>query len=379
MAFGKKNVVKTDPFCYNIGLLGEGGIGKTTLIYKMCRKHLGDDGYLFVECGKEDGADAISGINYINCPDWNSEYDELNNSVGFKLLIEDILENKDTDYPNLRVLAVDTYDQLREIVEPEVIRRHNKQHPDKRVTSVKAAFGGYNAGDDMCDDIILDLLWELKKVGVQFIIIGHVKQRDVTDIYSGESYTTLTTDMSMRSFNKMRTKLHFLGLASIDREIVKLQKSDKDKKAKGKVQSETRRITFRDDNYAIDSKSRFADIAGECEMNEDALYQTLVDAIEAEAARGEGGLKASEKEQKAFDAGRAKKASEYQEALKEAHVDSNRNAELVADIKAKFKDCKDADIKAAVKKIIKDNECKSFDDLADLPTTILEEIASLLA
>ena len=57
MAYGKKNKVKIDPFSYNIGLLGEPGIGKTTIIKEMCEKNLGEDGYLFVECGKEDGAD----------------------------------------------------------------------------------------------------------------------------------------------------------------------------------------------------------------------------------------------------------------------------------------------------------------------------------
>ena len=97
MAIGRKNVIKIDPLNYNIGLIGEGGIGKTTIIKEMCEKLTGD-GYLFAECGKEDGADAISGINYVNCPEWNGEYDEVTNSVGFNDLINDIIENKDTEY-----------------------------------------------------------------------------------------------------------------------------------------------------------------------------------------------------------------------------------------------------------------------------------------
>ena len=133
MAYGKKNKVKIDPFSYNIGLLGEPGIGKTTIIKEMCEKNLGEDGYLFVECGKEDGADAIEGISYINCPEYSAEYDEYNNSVGFSELIEDIIENKSTEYPDLKVVVIDTYDQLREIVIPEVVRRHNKENPEKRV------------------------------------------------------------------------------------------------------------------------------------------------------------------------------------------------------------------------------------------------------
>ena len=66
MAYGIKNVVKIDPLAYNIVLIGESGIGKTTIIKEMCEKLTGsNDGYLFLECGKEDGADAIQGINYI--------------------------------------------------------------------------------------------------------------------------------------------------------------------------------------------------------------------------------------------------------------------------------------------------------------------------
>ena len=374
--FGKKNIVKIDPFAYNICLIGEGGIGKTTLVKQFCEKYLGEDGYIFAECGKEDGADAISGINYVNCPDWNSDYDELENSVGFKLLIEDILENKDTDYPNLKVLVVDTYNQLRAIAEPEIVRQHNKLHPDKKTTTINGAFGGFGEGEDKCDELVLDMLWSLKNVGVHFIVIGHVKQRDVTDIASGEQYSQLTTDMSIRAFNALKTKLHFLGVASIDREIVKKKKSETDKKPKGHVTSEARRITFRDDNYAIDSKSRFADIAPECEMTAEALYQTLVDAIEAEASKGEGGLKAAQKAQKSCDEAKAKKAMEFSDNLRENPVDSERNAELIDIIKTGYQSTEDEDIKAQVKAAIKANGGK-ISAMIDCPTATLEELAAL--
>ena len=62
MGYGKKNVIKIDPLSYNIGLIGESGIGKTTIIKEMCEKLVGEDGYRFLECGKEDGADGIDGI-----------------------------------------------------------------------------------------------------------------------------------------------------------------------------------------------------------------------------------------------------------------------------------------------------------------------------
>lgn len=374
MAFGKKNVIKIDPLKYNFGLIGLGGIGKTTVIKEMCEKLAGEDGYLFAECGREDGADAISGINYINCPDWNSDYDELTNSVGFNLLIDDIIENKDSDYPNLRVVIVDTFDQLREIVEPEIIRRHNKEH-EKKIKSIKQAFGGYMAGEDMADDLILDRLWELKKVGVQFIIIGHTKLRELTDENTGETFTQLTTDMSMRSFNKIKTKLHFLGVASIDREIAKEKKGDK---TKGVVKSESRKIVFRDDNYSIDSKSRFADIVDEIPLDSDELIKALTEAIEKEAAKGSKSISVLKKEQAKEEKEASKKASEYSKTAKENKVDADKNEELITVIKSKFTSA-DADTKTKVKELMSKYGIEKFNDPENTPTKGLEEIVSLLS
>lgn len=316
MAFGKKNEVKIDPFNYNIGLLGESGVGKTTIIHEMCKSHLPDGGYLFVECGKEDGADAIEGIPFVNCPEWSMDYDEDTNSVGFEDLIQDILDNKATEYPNLRVLVVDTYDQYRDIASTEVIRIHNKDNPDKRVKSLKAAMGGYMAGEDFCDDMMLEKLWSLKSVGVHFIVIGHLKQREITDAVTGETYMQVTTDMPIRSFNKLKNKLHFLGVATIDREIVKERKNAKTKDTKGIVTGETRRITFRDDNYSIDSKSRFANIANQIEFSPEVLYQTLCDAIKAEQSKSNKTYEETKAEQDELAKVKEKRIAEAEKAAR---------------------------------------------------------------
>ena len=320
MAFGKKNVIKIDPLSYNLGLIGEGGIGKTTIIKEMCEKLAGEDGYLFAECGKEDGADAISGINYINCPAWSQEYNEHNNSVGFEELIDDIIENKTTDYPNLRTLIVDTYDQLKEIAKPEVIRLHNRENPDKPVKSIKAAFGGYMAGEDKANEIVLEKLWSLKTVGVNFIIIGHVKQKEQEDVSTGQKYTSLTTDMSIRDFNAIKTKLHVLGVASIDREIIQEKTGKKDNKGKdvtkGVIAKESRKITFRDDSYSIDSKSRFADIIPEIPFDSDALIKALTDAIKAEQSKSGKSFEETKAEQEAAEVEKLKEIAKTEKAKK---------------------------------------------------------------
>ena len=362
-----------------MGLLGQAGVGKTSTIKEYC-EILAPEGYLFVECGKESGVDALQDIIYINCPKWHDDYDELNNSVGFAELIEDIVENKDEEYPELRVVVIDTYDQLQEIAEKEVVRLHNKEHSDKKVKSVRGAFGGFAAGTDMADEMIIDSLFELKHVGVNFIVLGHIRNRDITDPVSEETFTQITTDMSSRSFNKIKNKLDVLGVAYIDREIINKQKKKKMNGKEievGKIAGQTRKIAFRDDDYAIDSKSRFADIANEIPLDGQALVDAMTNAIKAEI-EGKGGKIADEKKsQKKTNEAKSKRASEYSKKKKESAVDEDRNEELKTKIQSGFGDMED-DVADTFKAKMEEFGITSFKDVSEIPTKHLEELVSIM-
>lgn len=288
MKFGRKNEINVNPLAYNFMLIGESGIGKSTTIAEYVNK-LAPGGYLFAEVGKEDGGDCIDGLNYVSTPTWSEDYDDELNTIGFHTLVEDIVENKTTDWKDLKVLVIDTLDELFAIVEPEVIRMHNKENPTKQVKSIKAAFGGFQAGEDKAVELVLNDLWALKKVGVSFVIIGHTKNRTMHDPVTGEDYVQLTTNMSTKYFNALKTKVHFLGVASIDREIIR-EKGRKNivtgkVEDKGVVKSEYRKVTFRDENYNIDAKSRFANIADSVPLDADALIKAITDAINSEQAK----------------------------------------------------------------------------------------------
>ena len=371
--FGQKREICIDPLAYNIGLIGESGIGKSTVIKEVCEKLAGDEGYIALDIGKEDGHDAINGIVSEKIPDWSA----------FKEFCDDVIENKLTDYKELRVIVLDTFDQLLEIAEPEVIRMHNRANPDKpKITSIKAAFGGFMAGEDKAIQIVLDKLWELKGVGVSFIAIGHTKKKDVDDPITGESYSILTTNMSQRYFNALKTKLHFLGVAYIDREIVKQKTGKKNvvtkqEEVKGKVMSESRRISFRDDNYSVDSKSRFADIVDEIPLDSDAFIKAITDAIMAEHSKGDKTVEQSKK-----DLEKARKQKEAEVAEKLEHdaankVDEEKNAELVSTIQNKF-----SDVSAATKKKVKafmaEHDIPNFKNADEIPTANLEAIVAML-
>lgn len=308
--FGKKNVIKVDPLAYNIGLLGESGIGKTTLAVEVCNKLAGEDGYILANIGKEDGVDAIPDAIYEDIPDWET----------FEEFVDDIVENKTTDYKDLKVVVYDTIDELFRIAEPQVIKMHNREYPEKRTKSIKAAFGGFMAGEDKAIELVLDKIWELKSVGVQIMILGHTKMRGKTDVVTGEEYETLTANLTNRYFNAIKTKLHVLGVASIDRSIEKHRVKQKvgGDKIVGKVSDESRVITFRDDNFNIDSKSRFAEIAPQIDLDADQFIGALKDAIQKAHDKQKdkkGSIEEVEKEQSKEKEERVNKIIEKEKAL----------------------------------------------------------------
>lgn len=371
--FGHKREICIDPLAYNIGLIGESGIGKSTVIKEVCEKLAGEDGYIAFDIGKEDGHDAINGIVSEKIPNW----------AKFKEVCDDIIENKLTDYKDLRVVVLDTFDQLLEIAEPEVIRMHNKANPDKpKITSIKAAFGGFMAGEDKAIQIVLDKLWELKEVGVSFIAIGHTKKRDIDDPVTGETYSILTTNMSQRYFNALKTKLHFLGVAYIDRDIAQQKTGKKNavtkkEEVKGKVMSESRRISFRDDNYSVDSKSRFADIIDNIPLDADAFIKAITDAIMKEHAKGDKSVEQSEKELKAARKAKEKEVAEKLKKDAENKIDEDRNAELMVVVQNKFSEA-DKETKAKVKEIMTEHEIPNFKNPDEIPTAVLEKIVNVL-
>ena len=320
--YGQKNHVKLDPLAYNICLLGESKVGKTTLIKEVCEKLAGSDGYMFLECGQERGADAIEGINYINCPEWQMDYDELTNSAGFDDVCDDIIDNKTTDYADLKVVIIDTYDQLINLAEDESKRLWNRDNPDKRTNSINAAWGGFGKGEKKAIELMFNKIAELRSVGVSTIIIGHIKTKDISDPVSGETYQILTSDQQQNYFNALKKNLHFLGLAYIDRQIIKEKTGKKNivtnkEEQVNKVKGESRKIKFRDDNFCVDSGSRFAEIIDEIDLDADQFITALTDAIKAEQSKSGKTLEQSKAEQEAEEAERLKEIAKAEQDKKE--------------------------------------------------------------
>lgn len=300
--FGKKNKVSLNPLDANICLLGLPKIGKTTIMKEVAEKLVGEN-YIFLEMYRENGAKYIEDIIYEDVPDWET----------FVEIIDDIVYNRTTDYKDLKVVFLDTLDNALQLAEQESIRLWNKDNPTKRTSAINAAWGGYMKGQDKAMELLQEQLFRLRNVGVAFSVIGHVRQTTITDPITNESYQQITSDVSQRYFNQLKKNIDLVGIAYIDRELVKNKVNGKEVST---VKSETRKIKFRDDNYTVDSGSRMSAICNEIDFDADEFIKAMVDALEAEVKKGGKSIDDRKKENEKEEAENMKRLAEAEEAAR---------------------------------------------------------------
>ena len=377
MAFGKRSSISENLNDYSIMLCGESGIGKTTVMSRLCEMEFGEDGYLLMNTGDEEGVSAIDDVTYEDVPSYK-KYVEICN---------DIIKNKTTDYPNLKILIIDTLDQLIKATEAYAIDDWNRSNmgnknfkPAKSLNSVE---GGFGAGYDVVFNLIYDKVRALDKVGVKVWFVCHSKTKDIVDPLTSSAYTTLTSNMAQRYFNDFKTKVHVVGVACIDRTIDVVGTGRENimnhkEITVNKVSNETRQIVFRDDSYSVDSKSRFAGIVDRIPLDAEELQKALKDAI------------------KNSKTSTLKKPTQKMETKKpeptpvvEEELDDDLGEDIITDtveettseypdnlvevIRTMFKECKDADTKATVKGIISE-----YGKLNDVDEDGLKKIYDIL-
>lgn len=384
--YGKRSSISENLNDFTICLLGEAGIGKTSTIAKACETEFGADGYMILDMGKEQGMEALEGYSYETCENWK-KFDDVT---------KDIIKNKNEDYPDLKILVIDTLDQFVEIMTPYVIKLWNNENIGRKgfepAKTMNAAWSGFGKADDKLVELALERVWELKKVGVNTWFTGHVKMRNKIDPLTQEEYSVLSTDISQRIFEGFKTKFHVIGIACIDRTIDVEGTGRKNIVTKqeitvSKIKDEKRKIVFRDDNYSIDSKSRLSDIEAEIPLDADEFLRALKDAIK-NSKKNSGNTpskqtttkKSTPKPEPEIDESDLIETDELPddvelaEPVEDAEPIDNGYPDNLADvIRDQFKACKDADKKKEVKAIIAE-----FGKLVDVDEDGLKKIYDIL-
>lgn len=205
----------------------------------------------------------------------------------------------------------------------------------------------------------------------------------IVDPVTSETYSILTTNMDKRYFNAMKNKVHFLGVCYIDRDIVQQKTGRKNivtgkEEIKGRITGEKRVICFRDDNFSVDSKSRFADIVDRIPLDVDSLISAVTDAIKKEHDKGatsyDDDMKKQKEEEKAAESVHKERIKKFSQAKQDEEDEQHRD-EYVAVIAAKFPSAS-AEVKAQAKEMLANSGAVKFSS-PDLPIADLKAIAQL--
>ena len=365
MAFQKPtiNVIKPDIKNLSIYLRSTKKFGKTTLFRDTILAKYGDPSRgLLVGCGNEIGYKILDNLNTTQV----TTYKDL-------IELRDWLINEKGKEHNIEIVAFDTGDELALIADKETIRLSNIENPNKKIKSIKAAFGGYTAGEKYsANDIIKPYMTSLQNAGFGVWVIAHTKFKTIKEKggLEEDGYMQLTSNMGADYEAAFGDIFDVTLTGVIDRDVEEKGEGDKKKRY---ATDTVRKLYFRE-TPLIDAGGRFAYGA----VPEYMIFDK--EDMGAEFIRViEEGMEKSKKTlgKKSPTPKVEKKPESVKEDINddiEDEIDnidpvdespvaetSNYPDDLVGTIRVMFKDCTDKNLKAEVKGIIaqhgKLNDC----------------------
>ena len=367
MAFQKPqiNTIKPDIKNLSIYLRSTKKFGKTTLFRDTILAKYGDPSRgLLVGCGNEKGYKILDNLNTTQV----STYKDL-------IELRDWLINEKGKEHNIEIVAFDTGDELALIADKETIRLSNIENPNKKIKSIKAAFGGYTAGEKYsANDIIKPYMTSLQDAGFGVWVIAHTKFKTIKEKggLEEDGYMQLTSNMGADYEAAFGDIFDVTLTGVIDRDVE--EKGDGDKKKRYATDT-VRKLYFRE-TPLIDAGGRFAygAVPEYMVFDKEDMGAEFIKVIEEgmEKSKKTLGKKATVSEPKP-----TKKAEPIVEDIAEdidediddidaaeettTETASDYPEDLVGTIRTMFKNCTDKDLKAEVKGIIaqhgKLNDC----------------------
>ena len=248
MAFVKPtiNTIKSDIKNVSIYLRSVKKFGKSTLFRDVILAKYGDPSRgLLVEVGMERGAALLDNVNTTHV-DTYKDLIELQ-----KWLIEE----KGKEH-NIEIVGYDVADELVPLFDKETIRQHNIENPQKMVKSIKAAMGGYTAGEQHSATLMKNYFDKIKSADIQVWVLGHSKYKNIKDKANvdNEGYMQLSSNLGAAYEAALGDIFDVVLTGVIDRNIETVGEGDN---AKRYATDAIRKLYFRG-TPEIDAGGRFA-------------------------------------------------------------------------------------------------------------------------
>lgn len=248
MAFVKPkiNTIKPDIKNVSIYLRSVKKFGKSTLFRDVILEKYGDPSYgLLVEIGMERGDTLLDNVNTTHI-DTYKDLVELQ-----KWLIEE----KGKEH-NIEIVGFDVADEIVPLFDRETIRQHNLENPQKQIRSIKAAMGGYTAGEQYSATLMKNYFDKIKSAGMQVWCLSHSKYKNIKDKANvdNEGYMQLTSNLASAYEAALGDIFDVVLTGVIDRNIETVGEGDK---AKRYATDAIRKLYFRG-TPEIDAGGRFA-------------------------------------------------------------------------------------------------------------------------
>ena len=358
MALWKKNEVSVDIAHYRHYWRAPKKWGKTTLFANLIYELYKDmDAGLLISCGNERGYSALDSLVYVDCPDWGTLME----------VVDELVENKDEN--SFKILGFDTVDELVAMAQKEVIRIEYRKSGERK--EFNACLGGYGAGRKKVDELINSIITRLGDSGYGLIFIGHTKIRDIKE-KNGDEYQMLTSNLNSDYDGIFANKADICMMGTIEKSI-----SD------GFIQDTERWMVFRGDNY-VDAGGRFADIDPKVRVSAENYVKTVTDAIKKSIKSHDVTDEYIEKKIKQEQ----KEKEEYYQANKEKLMQENpeedeyeKNLQKCNELKEKIKksiSTVDKDKQNELKAKLKENGLPIQYNRQDNPA-ILEQILAIVS
>lgn len=338
-------------------IMGVRKFGKTSLWADMINAKFGDpEKGLLVSCGMEHGTKMIDNIFTIHANTWKDLVE-----------VKDWLIKEKGHEHNVEMVCFDSAEEFFGIAETEIIRLSILEN-NKKIKSIKAAYGGFTNGEKECAKLVKKYLNDLYNVGIMPWMIGHTKLKTVKDKASldEEGFQRLGSSLIADYESAVADCFDIIATGLINREIEEKGEGDNTKRY---VKETERRLYFRG-NEIVEAGGRLKDLSipEYIQFDKMNMGQTFIDTIETALKNGRSETPSKKPDSKTSTPVEGASIAEpepdymdeelpFDEEEKEDiddTVDETRDypEDLADTIRTMFKECTDKDVKADVKKVI---------------------------